>query len=142
MGLRAFKDFQDSIQDRIDILKGTVTVLKTRVAMYKKRVDAGNVQANTDLVITEADVDNKSNAIDALEAFSVTIREKWTSMVDDRIIGHVIWAPPISWNTPPHGYTADVCVIKLDQDKFRPNFIGNVMDLGASRWPHLMKDAY
>jgi hypothetical protein len=52
--------------------------------------------------------------------------------VDDRVIGQVVWAPPITGNTAPHGYTKDVCVIKLDKKKFWPNFKGNVIDLGAA----------
>jgi hypothetical protein len=50
----------------------------------------------------------------------------------DRVIRHVVWAPAVSVSTPPHGYTEDVCVFKLDKKKFSQNFRGNVLDLGVS----------
>ena len=36
-----------------------------------------------------------------------------------------------SRNNAPYSYTQDVCVIKLNKKKFWPNFMGNVIDLGA-----------
>jgi len=49
----------------------------------------------------------------------------------DRVIGHVVWAPPVSVSTAPHSYTKDVCVVKLDEKKFSQNFRRNVLDFGA-----------
>ena len=48
----------------------------------------------------------------------------------DRVIRHVVSAPPISFFTAPQGYTEDVCVVKLDKKEFSQNFRGNVLDLG------------
>ena len=49
----------------------------------------------------------------------------------DRVIGHVVWAPPISVSTAPHSYTKDVCIVKLDEKNFSQNFRRNVLDFGA-----------
>jgi hypothetical protein len=57
--------------------------------------------------------------------------EKDWSNPKRRIIGHVVWAQTITGNTPPYGYTQDVCVIKLDKDKFSPNFVRNAVYLGV-----------
>ena len=57
------------------------------------------------------------------------MKKQWTKP-KDRVIGYIIWAPPISFSTIPHNYTKDVCVVKLDEKKFLPNFRGNVLDLG------------
>jgi thioredoxin-like negative regulator of GroEL len=130
MGNRAFEDFLASIQAKIGILNNTVTVLEKRVASYKKKADAGDAQAAIDLAATEDDMKNKNDVIEALKAFFVTMKKDW-SEVNDRIIGQVVWALPITGNNAPHGYTKDVCVIKLDKKKFWPNFKGNVIDLGA-----------
>ncbi|KAE9400893.1 hypothetical protein BT96DRAFT_965147 [Gymnopus androsaceus JB14] len=48
-----------------------------------------------------------------------------------RVIGHVVWSPAITVGTAPHGFTKDVCVVKLDKARFLPNFKGNVIDLGT-----------
>jgi hypothetical protein len=56
--------------------------------------------------------------------------KQWTKP-KDRVIGHVVWAPPVSLSTAPTSYTKDVCVIKLDDKKFSRNLKSNVLDLGA-----------
>ena len=97
---------------------------------YRKKAAAGNEQAATDLVAMEDDIKNRKNVIENLKAFFIMMKKDW-SKVNDRIIGQVVWAPPITGLNAPHSYTQDVCVIKLDKKKFWPNFMGNVIDLGA-----------
>lgn len=128
MSNRAFDHFLSSIRAKIGNLNNTVTILKKRAASYKKKADTGNAQAARDLVAIEGDM-NKNEAIEALKAFFVTMKD-W-SVVNNRVIGHVVWAPPITGLNAPHGYTQDVCVVKLEKKKFWPNFMGNVIDLGA-----------
>lgn len=130
VGNRAFDDFLASIQAKIGNLNKTVTVLEKRATSYKGKADAGNAQAARDLAATEDDMKNRKEAIEALKALFVTMKKDW-SEVNDRVIGQVVWAPPITGLDAPHGYTKDVCVIKLDMKKFWPNFMGNVIDLGA-----------
>jgi hypothetical protein len=72
-------------------------------------------------------------AIIALDAFFVKLSKNWSELTD-RIIGHVVWAPPIGVSVLPHGYAQDLCVIKLDK-KFRDGFLGNVLSLGACADP-------
>ena len=79
---------------------------------------------------------NRKEVIKALKAFFVMMKKDWSD-VNDCIIGHVVWAPPITGNNAPPGYTKDVCIINLDNKKFWPNFMGNIIDLGVC-WPHLM----
>jgi hypothetical protein len=133
MGNRAFDDFLASIHAKIRDLNNTVTILERCAVSYKRKADAGNGQAATNLatnlVATERDIKNSKEAIEALKAFFVTMKRDW-SKANDRVIGQVVWAPPITGLNAPHGYTKDVCVIKLDKEKFWPNFMGNVIDLG------------
>jgi hypothetical protein len=113
MGNRAFDEFLASIQAKIGSLNNTVTVLENRAASYKKKADVGNEQAATDPAATEDDIKNKKWAIEALKAFFVTMKKDW-SEVNDRVIGQVVWAPPIT-----------------GKKKIWPNFMGNVIDFGA-----------
>lgn len=48
----------------------------------------------------------------------------------DLVIGYVVWAPPIVVGVPPHSYTRDLCVIRLNDKKIR-NYLGNVLSLGV-----------
>jgi hypothetical protein len=120
MGTRAFDDFLDSILAEIGSLNNTVTFLKKSIASYTGKPH----------LAAKADLEKTNAKIKALEDFFVIMQKDWSDP-KSRIIGHVVWAPPITGNTPPHGYTQDVCVIKLDKDRFWPNFVHNVVSLGA-----------
>lgn len=126
MGKRAFDEFLASIQAEIGILNNTVTFLGECAASYESQGE----QAATRLAATKKDINEKNKAIEALKAFFVTMKKDWSD-VNKRVIGHVVWAPKITGNTGPHGYTQDVCVIKLNKQKFWPNFVKNAIDLGA-----------
>ena len=129
MGNKAFDNFLASIKAHIGTLNNTVSVLEKRVASYTIGAQAGNQQAARNLATTQADVDKKKETIEELRKFFATMKKDWAE-VKNRVIGHVVWAPPITGLTSPYNYTQDVCVIKLDKKKFL-NFKGNVIDLGA-----------
>ncbi|KAF8273832.1 hypothetical protein EI94DRAFT_1769038 [Lactarius quietus] len=133
MGNKAFDNFLATIQAHIGYLNNTVIVLKKQVVVYMRQMQAGNRQAASDLATTEADMNRKKVVIEELKQFFIKMKE-W-SKLNDRVIGHVVWAPPIGFSTPPHGYTKDVCVIRLNEKKFLPNFKGNVIDLGPEIEP-------
>jgi hypothetical protein len=139
MGTQAFNDFLASIQAKIGNLNLTLTVLRKQAASFQRRVNAGNQQAAQDLATTQADITKKEETVEELKKFFAKMKKDWSD-VDNRIIGHVVWAPPITGLNPPHGYSLDACVIKLDETKFKPKFKGNVVDLGAY-WPRLTKGA-
>lgn len=133
MGNKAFNDFLIFIQAKIGTLNNTVSVLEKRVTALVRKVEGGGLnaeQAARDLAKTQDDLNEKKTVIKELKTFYVKMKKEWTEL-NDRIIGYVTWAPPISVSTPPHGYTKDVCVVKLDEKKFSKNFKGNVIDLGA-----------
>jgi hypothetical protein len=92
MGNRAFDDFLAYIKDEISNLNYIITVLEKRTVSYKRKADAGNAQAATDLATTEVDMKNKKKAIKALKAFFM--KKDWSEVV--------VWAPPITGlNAPP-----------------------------------------
>lgn len=92
----------------------------------------GNPEKEEKLVADKNTLEYANEKIKALKDFHIIMKRDW-STPKDRIIGHVVWALPITGNTPPHGYTQDVCVIKLDKERFMQNFLENVIDLGACR---------
>ena len=130
MGKGAFNRFLATIMAKIGNLNNSVAVLEKRITSYKQKADGGNARAAKDLATTENDMKNKKEAIETLKTFFVTVKSKY-SQVNKRVIGYIVWAPPITGLNAPHGYIKDVCVIKLDKKKFWPNFVGNVVDLGA-----------
>lgn len=69
-------------------------------------------------------------AIIGLEAFSETLNNKWGD-ITHRNIGHVHWAPAISVDVNDRSYTKDIATFEVDPVKFKAQFKGNVVDLGA-----------
>ena len=129
MGNKAFDDFLASIQASIGTLNNSVKVLIKRVNSLSKKAQAGNQQAAVDLAKTETELTNIRETIEELKGFFVTMKKGWSD-VANRVIGHVVWSPPIVGLHDTGNYTRDVCVVKLDERKFA-NWKGNVVDLGA-----------
>jgi hypothetical protein len=132
MGRDAFTNYLVFIQSSIGTFLDTAEYLDRRVMTLTDLVEGGGPcaeQSALDLPGVQEQLRTTRAKIDALKAYFVEVRKKW-SKVKNRIIGHVVWAPHISVATPPHPYTQDICVIKLLEDKF-PNFRRNVLSLGA-----------
>ena len=133
MGTKAFTNFLISIQGHIGILNNTVGVLEKRVMVLTARSEGGGPNAKEaagELMETQNELNKTRTAIEELKKFFVKIKKQWTKP-KDRVIGHVVWGPPISFSTAPHSYTKDVCVVKLDEKRFSQNLRNNVLDLGA-----------
>ena len=132
MGPKAFTDYLASIQSHIDDLIDTVDSLEKRVTTLTRRVEAGGDEAQKlagELAETQGELPKIRTKIDVTKQYLVKVKRKG-SKLKNRIIGHVVWAPPISVATPPHLFMKDFCVIKLVKDKFR-NLRNNVLSLGV-----------
>src|SRR5258705_2396222 len=133
MGTRAFANFLTSIQGHIGILITRVSILERYIMTFMARSEGGGSnaeQAARRLVATQGQLGETRMAIEELKKFSAKMKKRWTNP-KDRVIGHVVWAPPIDVLPAPHGHMKDVCIIKLDEKKFLPNFRKNVLDLGV-----------
>ncbi|KAH9931504.1 uncharacterized protein B0H18DRAFT_1093306 [Fomitopsis serialis] len=136
MGRNTFTNHLAFLQSTIGPLLDTAEYLKTRITSLTAAVDGGGSraeQSRLELPETQEQLVKTRTKIDALKAHFVTVKKTW-SKAKDRVIGHVVWAPPISVATPPYYYTQDVCVIKLEKDKFR-HFRRNVLSLGPEISP-------
>lgn len=125
MGTKAFDDFMESIEAEIRNLNNTVIHLKNSIKAF-----TGKPHLAAKLATAEDDLEKTNAKIKTVKDFLVMMRKDWSDP-KSRVIGHVVWAPPITGNTPPHGYTQDVCVIKLDKGRFLPNFVQNAVYLGT-----------
>jgi len=133
MGTNSFSNLLISIQGRIGTLIITTEILEKQIyAAQTMSQSRGLVaqRAERDLSAIEHQLRETRLAIEELKGFYVTIKAQWTKP-KDRVIGHVVWAPPIRFMATPHSFTRDLCVIQLDKAKFTHGFKGNVLDLGA-----------
>ncbi|CAE6430643.1 unnamed protein product [Rhizoctonia solani] len=138
MGNNAFDELLSSVKDLSLILKDSVSSLEGSIKTQEAKVQGGSQQAVTELAIFQQQLDYANRTILELKTFFATLKKDWSDP-KDRVIGHIVWSPPIAWKTPSHDYTQDVCVIKLDKDKFLPNFRGNALDLGTEIDPGKFK---
>lgn len=67
-----------------------------------------------------------------LENFYKEVNGQWGD-ITRRNIGHVDWAPEISVDVKGHHYTKDIGTFELDAARFKAQFKGNAVDLGAFR---------
>ena len=133
MGTKAFTNFLISIRGHIGKLNITVSVLEKQIMMLTVMSEGGGPnadQAARELVETQLELSKTHIAIEELKKFFVKVKKQWAKPMD-RVIGHVVWAPPVGVSAPPHSYMQDVCVIKLKKKKFSQNFRRNVLDLGV-----------
>ncbi|KAH8999802.1 hypothetical protein EDB86DRAFT_3138975, partial [Lactarius hatsudake] len=132
MGAPAFTNYLVSIQALIGTHIDSVDPLERKIKTLRTRVQDGiNVQeSQTRLDENEAVLAKTRIKIDNLKKFFVDIKKRW-SKSNDRVIGFVRWAPPISAGVAPHPhrYTCDLCVIEPYKEKFK-HMIGNVLSLG------------
>jgi len=69
-------------------------------------------------------------ALVELENLYNEINARWGDIAH-RTIGVLEYSPPLSVDVDNERYTQDWATIRLDSARFRPNFKGNVIDLGA-----------
>jgi hypothetical protein len=108
------------------------------VDLYKRELAALG-EAVEDTTVAEARQELKGKlakvekTIAAVDAFHGDIIKHW-STVSQRVLGHVVYAPPISVGTGPKQFTEDWALIELNRDKIDwNNFKGNVVYLGTFR---------
>jgi hypothetical protein len=78
------------------------------------------------------ELDEHKEAIVELEELYKEINASWGDIAR-RNIGVLEYSPPISVDVDNERYTQDWATIRLDSARFRSNFKGNVIDLGAFR---------
>ena len=66
-----------------------------------------------------------------LTSFHDELATHWAD-TDRRVLGHIIFSPPIAVGVGPRSYTQDVAVIAMDTSRIDlDSFAGNVLDLGS-----------
>lgn len=125
MGDVAFTNYKEEIQVHIGILLD-----KIRVSANRRQVEQGIDVAHSKVLLgeNEANLSKAERHVAELKNFSLIIGKKWGKR-KDRVIGHVVWAPPITTNTDPTTIPV-TCVIELNKAKFK-NLLGHVLSLGA-----------
>ncbi|PPR01519.1 hypothetical protein CVT24_001889 [Panaeolus cyanescens] len=139
MGKPAFDSYVDSVQAHISALNKTAKTLKALIKTLTERVQQQiNLPTSQHrLEENEAELVKINRRIVEFKQFYITLSRKW-SKLSDRVIGHIVWAPPIAAGVGPNRVTQDLCVVRLYKPKFLA-FMGNVLSLGPEISPQDFK---
>ena len=133
MGTKAWDDYLKSVQIQIGNLATAAEIYRGSIRRLEGRVEGDTPaakKARKELKKTRELLEETTEAIDELQKLYEQTKKDF-GKPNQRVIGHIVWSPAITVGTTPHGFTKDVCVVKLDKARFLPNFKGNVIDLGA-----------
>ncbi|KAI6149868.1 hypothetical protein BKA82DRAFT_8377 [Pisolithus tinctorius] len=95
--------------------------------------DADGIEAER--AVVESSLRVAKASIKEINKFHSNVTKVW-SQEKHRVIGHVLYAPPITVGASTKRYTEDWALIELDRNKINwANFRGNVIDLGTEITP-------
>jgi hypothetical protein len=128
LGDAAYKNLVSSIMGEIALMVMTAEHQEARREAVEEEEgdDAKTVRAEAERRLGAA-----KKAIVRLSAFYKEVVSKWANPAE-RILGHVVLAPPLNFSVGPLGFIQDIAIIEVDQAKIdATNFRGNVIDLGT-----------
>ncbi|KAF7795267.1 hypothetical protein EIP86_006420, partial [Pleurotus ostreatoroseus] len=124
LGQAAFNARVKQIQYQINHMKNT---LELREKPPVVQLAVGDPAAYEEYV--EAEKEKLRSAIEASEMLLADVRRDWLDE-ENRVIGHVVLSPPISFNVGNDGATEDWAVVEMHATKVsKLNFICNMIDL-------------
>jgi len=133
-GQRRFQRGVNEIKALVGHLGSDAELLATEIAMLELQLASENQdeveEAEQGLAAKQAKLAEVKQHIVKLEEFYNLANGQWSD-IERRDMGIVDWAPKISVNADGPNYTLDVGTFVLDEAKFKTNFKGNVIDLGA-----------
>jgi hypothetical protein len=123
----SFKQHLASIKGEINEQSDAIEYQTDRIEMMADRTDNEAVRARQDGTNT---IELAKETENVLTSFHHQLSTQWATD-DRRVLGHVIFSPPIAVGVGTGQYTRDIAVIAVDASKIDPaSFGGNVIDLG------------
>ena len=122
--------------DKLAVIDDSINDQKHAIEEARGRIGLGLAGAPESLHKAE-------EGLKALETLRYEVATHWKTE-EKRIIGELVWAPPITLSTALDQYTLDLAVIKIDPGKLdASNYRGNTINIGDKYTPReLMKKVY
>ncbi|EPQ60092.1 hypothetical protein GLOTRDRAFT_123851 [Gloeophyllum trabeum ATCC 11539] len=126
------KEFIDSVSVALSLpIAGRKTTMQGTMGSVPKIqvVLMGKPAFTNYLSSIQARIETSMDTVDACQVkIKALASDRW-GKTSRRVIGHVVWAPPIGVGAHPHQYTRDLCVVQLYKESFA-SLLGNVLSLG------------
>jgi hypothetical protein len=131
----SFKEHLASVDKKIEEQEVLIDFHTRRFQKMDGREDSVAVKERED---AQEEVKKAGDKKEALRDFHLELEENWATE-SSRILGHVIFSPPIVPSADTEHYTQDIAVIEIDTSKIDPShFRGNVIDLGTKFSPETL----
>ena len=127
----SFKKHLVSIKAEIDRQMFNIQYQKDHIAHLAEMNDES---AEKERKHAQGLLDKARESVAALAAFYRELSVNWATE-QSRILGHVVFSPPIVVGAGTEQYTQDVAVIEIDASKIPSSFPGNAIDLGTKFSP-------
>ncbi|KAH9009672.1 hypothetical protein EDB83DRAFT_452123 [Lactarius deliciosus] len=130
LGSKAYQDALDAMTSKIEGELILVEYYKRELAALGEAVEGENTMVAHMRQVFEGKLTEAEMTIPAVDEFHDKITNQW-STVGQRMLGYVVYAPPISVSSGPKKFTEDWALIDLYLDKIDwDGFKGNVIYLG------------
>lgn len=136
-GMRRFQRGLDDIDTAISRHRASAACWTVDIASCQKQVQ--DPQTAEEIRQCQRKLEEEEEAITDLEGLHSEVTTYWSDIELQRNIGYVQYAPPISVDVGEDGikYTSDWGVFLATEARVKPEFQGNVVDIGAFRFVFL-----
>ncbi|KAK7687834.1 hypothetical protein QCA50_009053 [Cerrena zonata] len=132
LGDSRFKLLLTHIEKKIELLSDCISVHEKRIKLFE---NIATEEAIEECTINRNELARVEKAMGTLQTFHDDISKRWTNK-DMRVLGHVIYSPPIEFDVGAEQCTQDFAIIEINPSKIDDtNFKGNVIDLGTTISP-------
>jgi hypothetical protein len=129
LGTDAFMTRVNEIEASIGAKNLIVKQLNSRLKAADEMEDEEDAEAEREAVASK--MAEAETAITAFNKLLADVKRDWQDE-KTRIIGHVLYSPPIRLSDGEDGFTEDWAVVQLDPKMIsKLNFIGNLIDVGS-----------
>ena len=130
-----------AIEEHLETIKSSVSYMELTVNDLEKRLEFskgekairrwGEEMAKMDQDAAQSQLNEARKAVGDLKTFLTDVSRDWGER-NNRLLGHVVLSPPISFGVEKGGFTEDWAVIEVDKSKVdSTNCVGNAIDLGS-----------
>lgn len=127
LGKAAFEARVQDIQNKIDAQSANIAFLKRRLTLAEHLEED---EAAAETKAAQREMDEANEAIGVFEQLQKDVKRDWADETK-RIIGHVVFSPPLDFSVGEGRYTEDWAVIEIYHNMITSrNFVGNAIDLG------------
>lgn len=126
LGTEAYSSLVESIKSSIQDSDGIVGIYERQIKTLEAK-EADDFEAMHRLNTTQSALEIANKARLDLQNLHNEIN-KWKTP-DQRILGHIVRSPRVSYGVGTEGFTEDYAVVELDSSKIKKAFTGNMMDL-------------